>query len=107
MSNQPIARGRASVVVDQYQSTDQNGQPVMKNRYATIGRATAWPSDTGSPVPNIQLEIDCMPVNVSGSVSVSVFWDDNQQNQNQPVINQGNQNQGFQNQNQNQGYQRR
>lgn len=75
MSNQPIDKGRLAVVVERYQSKDldpQSGQPIMKNRYATIGRATKWMKNN---VEQIEQEIDCMPVNVSGPVKIYLFWD--------------------------------
>ena len=45
MSNSPIDKGRVSVIIEKYQTNQvdqQTGQPIMKNRYATVGRATKW-----------------------------------------------------------------
>lgn len=83
MSNQPLDKGRAAVAVEKYQKgTDQQtGQPIMKNRYATIGRATMWPANQGSTNPNIELDIDTMPIGTSGPVKVFIFWDSEQNNQ--------------------------
>jgi len=83
--SQPIDKGRVSVVAEKYPATDQNNQQVMKNRYATVGRATLWPSENGSMAPNIQIDIDTMPMGISSPVKLYVFWDsDNQNNQSAP-----------------------
>lgn len=78
--NQPIDRGRACVIVDRYQSKQlgQDNQPVMKNRYATVGRATLWQNKPNSTMPNIEIELDTMPIGATGSVKVYVFWDSEQ-----------------------------
>ena len=82
--NQPIDKGRAVTIVERYPSKDidpQTRQPIIKNRYATVGRATLWPQKQGSNMPNVELEIDTMPVNIGGSVKVFIFWDSEQDNQ--------------------------
>lgn len=88
-NNQPIDKGRVTVVAEKYQSgTDQQtGQPIMKNRYATVGRATMWPAKQGATNPNIEIEIDTMPVNTSGPVKMFIFWDSENQNNAAPANN--------------------
>lgn len=80
-SNKPLDKGRACVVVERYQTNQlgDNNQPMVKNRYATIGRATLWPNKQGSNMPNIEVEIDTMPIGVTGSQKVYIFWDSEQQ----------------------------
>jgi hypothetical protein len=73
--NQPIDKGRVCVIAEKYPAQDQQGQQVMKNRYATVGRATLWPQEQGSTMPNIQIEIDTMPMGAQGPVKMFVFWD--------------------------------
>ena len=85
-NNQPIDKGRVAVVVDKYPSREidqQTGQPVMKNRYATVGRATLWPNKQGSNMPNIEVEIDTMPLNANGPVKMYIFWDGESQHNHQ------------------------
>lgn len=99
MSNQPLDKGRIAVIVERYPSKNidqQTGQPIMKCRYATVGRATKWLTNG---VEQIEQEIDCMPVGVSGPVKLYIFWD-SQQNNNQQQPQQG----GYQTQQQG-GYQ--
>lgn len=81
MSRQPIARGRAVYVAEKYQSRElgSNGQPKEKNRYATLGRVTAWAPEPGQNMPNITLQMDAVPVDVTGPVDIQLFWDDPQQ----------------------------
>lgn len=78
--NRPIDKGRLVFIAEQYPSNERgfNNQPKMKNRYATIGRATKWLTNG---VEEVQLELDSMPIGASGSVKMFVFWD-SQQNQN-------------------------
>lgn len=86
-SNSPIDKGRVAVIAERYPSSqvDQNGQPIMKNRYATVGRATLWPAKQGSMAPNVEIEIDTMPLGTTGPVKTYIFWDsDNQNNQAAP-----------------------
>lgn len=81
-NNTPIDRGRAAVVVEKYQSNQTDpatGQALMKNRYATIGKATLWPSKQNSTMPNVEIEIDTMPVGHTGPVKLYVFWDSESQ----------------------------
>lgn len=94
MSRQPIARGRAVYVAEKYQSRelDTNGQPKEKNRYASLGRVTAWAPEPGQNMPNITLQLDAVPVGVTGPVDIQLFWDDPQQQQSQqpaPATQQG------------------
>lgn len=102
-NNQPLDKGRVAFVADTYQTRQmgQNNQPVMKNRYATLGRATKWAGQQGE---NIELEIDAMPVNQKGPLKLVIFWDSqSQQNQQQPP--QQYQQQQTQQHQQNNGYQ--
>jgi hypothetical protein len=83
--NQPIDKGRVCVIAEKYPAQDQQGQQVMKNRYATVGRATLWPQEQGQTMPNIQIEIDTMPMGAQGPVKMFVFWDSENQNSQQPA----------------------
>lgn len=98
-NNSPLDKGRVAVVADKYQTQqlDQNNQPTMKNRYATVGRATLWPCKQGSNMPNVEIEIDTMPVNASGPVKMYIFWD-SENNQQQQTQQQGQNQQGQQQQ---------
>lgn len=83
-SNRPLDKGRVAVVVEQYQSNEinqQTGQPLMKNRYATVGRATLWPSKQGSNMPNIEIELDTIPLGAIAPLKLYTFWDSEKQNQ--------------------------
>ena len=81
-SNAPLDKGRVAVAVEKYQSgVDQNNQPVTKNRYASVGRATWWPGKNGSQVPNVEIELDTMPIGISAPVKLYVFWESENQNQ--------------------------
>lgn len=85
-NNQPIDKGRVAVIAEKYQSNQvgNQNQPVMRNRYATVGRATLWPCEQGSNMPNIQIELDTMPLNANGPVKMYIFWDsESQHNQQQ------------------------
>ena len=89
MNKQPLDRGRVVYVAEKYQSNEidpQTNQPKMKNRYANIGKATLWPSDNGGS-PDVQIEIDTMPIGHTGPLKCHVFWD-SQNNQQQPQQNQ-------------------
>ena len=80
MSKQPLKKGRLAAVVDRYQSKDpQSGQEIMKNRYATIGKFTVWPSDNGSE--DFSFEIDTIPIGSNGPVKGVIFFDDDQDKQ--------------------------
>jgi len=86
--SQPLDKGRAVVVAERYQTNQidqQTGQPVMKNRYATVGRATMWPAKEGTTTPKIDIEIDTLPVGVSGPLKLFVFWDSEGNNNPQPA----------------------
>lgn len=73
MSNQPIDKGRVTFIAETYQS--QQGE---KNRYATLGRATKWPSQNGAS-ENITIEIDAIPIGHTGPLNLFIFWDSEQQ----------------------------
>lgn len=75
--NQPIDKGRVAYIAEKYQG--QNGD---KNRYATLGRATKWPGENGVP-ENITIELDSVPIGHTGPLSLFIFWDSQQQNQQQ------------------------
>ena len=87
MSNQPLDKGRVTFVAETYQ-----GQQGEKKRYATLGRATKWAGQNGGP-ENITLELDSMPIGRIGPISLFIFWDSEQQQDNQQ---QGQQQQGYQ-----------
>lgn len=86
MARQPLAKGRLAYIAETYQSNelDQNRQPKEKNRYATLGRVTAWPAENGGTMPNISIDMDALPVGMSGSTKLFVFWDDQQQQTGHP-----------------------
>lgn len=82
-NNAPLDKGRVAVVVEKYQASQldpKNNQPIMKNRYATVGRATLWPNKQGSNMPNVEIEIDTIPVGQSGPLKLYTFWDSENQN---------------------------
>lgn len=82
-NNRPIDKGRVAVVVDRYQTNEvnrQTGQPVMKNRYATVGRATLWPNKQNSNMPNIEVELDTIPLGAVAPLKLYTFWDSENQN---------------------------
>ena len=87
MSNAPMDKGRVAVVVEKYQTNQrdqQSGQPVTKNRYINVGRATLWPSQQYSTTPNVEVELDALPIGHTGKLKLYIFWDsDNQNNQQQ------------------------
>ena len=83
MSTQPIDKGRIAVIAERYQTKNidqQTGQPIMKCRYATVGRATKWLTNG---VEQIEQEIDCMSVSANGPVKLYIFWDSQQNTQQQ------------------------
>lgn len=85
-NNAPLDKGRVAVVVERYQTNQlepQTNQPQMKNRYATVGRATLWPNKQGSNMPNVEIEIDTIPVGQSGPLKLYTFWDSENQNNQQ------------------------
>ncbi|EGU33979.1 hypothetical protein [Vibrio scophthalmi] len=81
MSNRPIDKGRVCIVAERYPTNQlgENNQPTMKNRYATIGRATLWPNKQNSMMPNVEIEIDTMPIGATAPLKAFVFWDSEQQ----------------------------
>lgn len=81
MARQPLARGRLVYVAESFPSNelDQNRQPKMKNRYANLGRVTAWPAENGAPMPQISIDLDALPVGLAGSTKLFIFWEDGQQ----------------------------
>ena len=87
-NNRPIDKGRLCFIAEQYPSNErgQNNQPKMKNRYATAGRATKWLTNN---VEEIQLELDSMPVSSNGPVKLFIFWDSQNQNNQQAPQQQG------------------
>jgi hypothetical protein len=82
MSNQPLDKGRYVAVVEQYQSRelDQGGQPKMKNKYLTIGEATKWPGQNGSP-DYVSIKQYLNPPKLP--CETKIFWDSEQQDQQQ------------------------
>jgi len=88
MNNAPIDKGRVAVVAEKYQTNQvdrQSGQPITKNRYISVGRATLWPSQQYSTAPNVEVELDALPIGHAGKLKLYIFWDsDNQNNQQQP-----------------------
>jgi hypothetical protein len=77
---QPLDQGRVTYIAERYPSkteVGQDGQPKMKNRYATLGRVTKWPKENGGE--NLQIQLDSVPVGHTGSLELFVFWDSEQQ----------------------------
>lgn len=87
MSNQPLDKGRVSVIAEQY----PDAQNVMKNRYATVGKATLWPPMQGKTQNGVEVELDTMPIGHTGKLKLYIFWDSEQQNQQQAAPQQQNQ----------------
>lgn len=81
--NQPIDKGRVVVIAEKYQTNQlgEDNQPMIKNRYATVGRATLWQNRPGSNMPNIEIELDTMPIGANGTVKLYTFWDSEQNQQ--------------------------
>lgn len=97
MSRQPLDKGRVAFVAETYASSrlGQNNQPEMKNRYATMGRATLWPGDNGG-APVTQIELDTIPIGHQGPLKLYIFWDSQgQQNQQGPTGYQGDPGYGY------------
>lgn len=84
-NNAPMDKGRVAVVVEKYPTNqvDQRQQPIMKNRYASIGRATLWPSQQNSTAPNVEVELDTMPIGQTGKMKLYIFWDSENPNNQQ------------------------
>lgn len=86
-SNAPIDKGRVSVIIEKYQTNqvDQNtGQPIIKNRYATVGRATKWQPQQQGQQPRIDIEVDTLPVGAVAPIKLFIFWDSEQNNNQAP-----------------------
>ncbi|MAD77631.1 MAG: hypothetical protein CML20_23155 [Rheinheimera sp.] len=91
--NKPLDKGRVACIAEKYQQGN-----TTKNRYATLGRATKWPSSNQGGSESVEIELDTMPINHQGPLKLYIFWDsESQQNQthnNQPQ-NQQSQSQGY------------
>jgi hypothetical protein len=91
--NKPLDKGRVACIAEKYQQGN-----TTKNRYATLGRATKWPSNNQGGSDSVEIELDTMPINHQGPLKLYIFWDsESQQNQthnNQPQ-NQQSQSQGY------------
>lgn len=103
-TNRPLDKGFIKVVVDQFVKK-VNGQtvlhqgttnPVMSNKYVTIGEVTRWPSEQGGSYDNVEFYpgFTILDLNKHGRI----FWDSQSQNQNQQPP------QGYQQQPQQQAY---
>jgi hypothetical protein len=88
----PIDKGRASVIVEKYDGgkLDQNNQPKMSNRYATVGRATKWPGENGRN-ESVEIDLDTIPLGATGPIKIYIFWDSEKQDNQQQNNNQGQQ----------------
>lgn len=77
--NKPLDKGRVACIAEKYQQGN-----TTKNRYATLGRATKWPSNQQGGSDSVEIELDTMPINHQGPLKLYIFWDsENQQNQDQ------------------------
>ncbi|MGE6448862.1 MULTISPECIES: hypothetical protein [Pseudoalteromonas] len=77
--NKPLDKGRVACIAEKYQQGN-----TTKNRYATLGRATKWPSNNQGGSESVEIELDTMPINHQGPLKLYIFWDsENQQNQEQ------------------------
>ena len=75
--NKPLDKGRVACIAEKYQQGN-----TTKNRYATLGRATKWPSNNQGGSESVEIELDTMPINHQGPLKLYIFWDsENQQNQ--------------------------
>lgn len=77
--SQPLDRGRVTAKVGEY----PDGQGGMKNRYATVGKATLWPTEQGKIAPNIKIELDVLPIGQIGTLEMNIFWASEDQQQQQ------------------------
>ena len=78
-NNKPLDKGRVACIAEKYQQGN-----TTKNRYATLGRATKWPSNNQGGSESVEIELDTMPINHQGPLKLYIFWDsENQQNQDQ------------------------
>jgi hypothetical protein len=83
-NNQPLDRGRVVYIAETYptkQVDQQTRQPITKNRYAPVGRATKWANQQGE---SIEFELDTVPIGHQGPLKLFVFWDSQNNNQQQP-----------------------
>lgn len=89
-NNKPLDKGRVACIAEKYQQGN-----TTKNRYATLGRATKWPSNNQGGSESVEIELDTMPINQQGPLKLYIFWEsESQQSQthnNQPQ----NQSQGY------------
>ena len=77
--NKPLDKGRVACIAERYEQGN-----TTKNRYATLGRATKWPSNQQGGSDSVEIELDTMPINHQGPLKLYIFWDsENQQNQDQ------------------------
>lgn len=85
MNNQPLTKGRVVYAAEFYPTNerDQSNKPKMKARYATLGRATMWPAEQPNEPPQISIDLDALPIGSNGSMKLSIFWD--QPDQQQPA----------------------
>jgi hypothetical protein len=75
---QPIDKGQICFIAEKYPTgaIEPNGAPVMKSRFAQLGRATMWPAEHPNGRPQIQLDLDSAPVaSGQGPVRLFIFWD--------------------------------
>lgn len=88
-NNSPLDKGRVVFVAEKYPTNqlDQQNQPILKNRYATVGRATLWPTKAESTLPNVEIEIDTLPVGHTAPLKLYIFWD-SENTQNTPPVQQ-------------------
>lgn len=90
--NKPLDKGRVACIAEKYQQGN-----ITKNRYATLGRATKWPSNNQGGSESVEIELDTMPINHQGPLKLYIFWESenqngqahNNQSQNHPSQNQG------------------
>ena len=75
--NKPLDKGRVACIAEKYQQGN-----TTKNRYATLGRATKWPSNNQGGSESVEIELDTMPINHQGPLKLYIFWEsENQQSQ--------------------------
>jgi hypothetical protein len=86
-NNQPLAKGRVCYAAEYYPTGQRDGQnkPIMKARFANLGKATLWPSEQPHLPPQVSIDLDSMPIGSTGSIKLTIFWDDPTQNQQAPA----------------------
>jgi len=99
-TQRPLDKGFIKVIIGQFvkkvngQAVMQQGtnNPVMSNKYATIGEVTRWPSEQGGSYDNIEFYpgFTILDINKNGRI----FWDSQNQSQNQNSQQQAPQQQG-------------